>query len=180
MMRCLAPDCQMGGLGCDNMTVVLVCFVNGESYEKLAERCKLAPLSLSQAGASNLDYAGNGNTNGNYYNQNMQSITSLTSGIQLKSSTNDDANWARSRWPRRGRQSEEDVRKANLKDERIAVCVSVCVCERDSEWVGVLRRGKRAIEFNIYMYINIYLKWNKKNNKKHYIYIYWFNSSKPK
>ena len=92
MMRCLAPDCQMGGLGCDNMTVVLVCFVNGESYEKLAERCKLAPLSLSQAGASNLDYAGNGNTNGNYYNQNMQSITSLTSGIQLKSSTNDDAN----------------------------------------------------------------------------------------
>ncbi|KAH9373610.1 hypothetical protein HPB48_014793 [Haemaphysalis longicornis] len=24
MTRCLAPDCQMGGLGCDNMTVVLV------------------------------------------------------------------------------------------------------------------------------------------------------------
>lgn len=22
MMRCLAPDCQMAGLGCDNMTVV--------------------------------------------------------------------------------------------------------------------------------------------------------------
>lgn len=49
MTRCLAPDCQMGGLGCDNMTVVLVCFLNGEPYEKLAERCKLAPLSLSEA-----------------------------------------------------------------------------------------------------------------------------------
>lgn len=48
MTRCLAPDCQMGGLGCDNMTVILVCFLNGESYEKLAERCKLAPLPLSQ------------------------------------------------------------------------------------------------------------------------------------
>ncbi|RXG71562.1 putative protein phosphatase 2C T23F11.1 [Armadillidium vulgare] len=28
MTRCLAPDCQMGGLGCDNMTVVLVCFTH--------------------------------------------------------------------------------------------------------------------------------------------------------
>lgn len=29
----------MGGLGCDNMTVLLVCFLNGESYENLAARC---------------------------------------------------------------------------------------------------------------------------------------------
>ncbi|CAF0822886.1 unnamed protein product, partial [Brachionus calyciflorus] len=40
MTRCLANDCRMGGLGCDNMTVVIVCFLNGEPYEKLAERCK--------------------------------------------------------------------------------------------------------------------------------------------
>ena len=53
MNRCLAPDCQMGGLGCDNMTVVLVCFLNGESYEKLGDRCKLAPLPLSQVGNLN-------------------------------------------------------------------------------------------------------------------------------
>ncbi|ELU07597.1 hypothetical protein CAPTEDRAFT_117783 [Capitella teleta] len=39
MMRCLAPDCQMGGLGCDNMTVVLVCFLHGGSYDELAEKC---------------------------------------------------------------------------------------------------------------------------------------------
>ncbi|CAH1776587.1 unnamed protein product [Owenia fusiformis] len=39
MTRCLAPDCQMGGLGCDNMTVVLVCFLHGGTYEQLAERC---------------------------------------------------------------------------------------------------------------------------------------------
>lgn len=39
MMRCLAPDCQMGGLGCDNMTVVLVCFLHGGSYLDLARRC---------------------------------------------------------------------------------------------------------------------------------------------
>lgn len=69
MTRCLAPDCQMGGLGCDNMTVVLVCFLNGESYEKLAEKCKLAPLPLSQINninnSSYSSYQINGLNNGN-------------------------------------------------------------------------------------------------------------------
>lgn len=39
MTRCLAPDCQMGGLGCDNMTVVLVCLLHGNSYDNLAQKC---------------------------------------------------------------------------------------------------------------------------------------------
>ncbi|XP_055841418.1 probable protein phosphatase 2C T23F11.1 [Episyrphus balteatus] len=39
MTHCLAPDCQMGGLGGDNMTVVLVCFLHNKSYEDLIERC---------------------------------------------------------------------------------------------------------------------------------------------
>ncbi|KAL3880960.1 hypothetical protein ACJMK2_033162 [Sinanodonta woodiana] len=39
MTRCLAPDCQMGGLGCDNMTVVIVCFLHGGTYEDLIRRC---------------------------------------------------------------------------------------------------------------------------------------------
>ena len=39
MTRCLAPDCQMGGLGCDNMTVVLVTLLHGKSYEDLADKC---------------------------------------------------------------------------------------------------------------------------------------------
>lgn len=30
----------MGGLGCDNMTVLIVCFLNGKPYEKLAEKCR--------------------------------------------------------------------------------------------------------------------------------------------
>ena len=29
----------MGGLGCDNMTAVLVCLLNEQSYEELAEKC---------------------------------------------------------------------------------------------------------------------------------------------
>jgi hypothetical protein len=29
------------------MTVVIVCFLNGEPYEKLSERCKLPPLPLN-------------------------------------------------------------------------------------------------------------------------------------
>lgn len=44
MNQCLAKDCRMGGLGCDNMTVVIVCYLNGESYEKLAEKCKSSLL----------------------------------------------------------------------------------------------------------------------------------------
>lgn len=40
MMRCLAPDCQMAGLGCDNMTVVIIAFLHGDTYEKLQEKCK--------------------------------------------------------------------------------------------------------------------------------------------
>ena len=34
MTRCLAPDSSMGGLGCDNMTVILVCFLHNQTYEK--------------------------------------------------------------------------------------------------------------------------------------------------
>lgn len=40
MTRCLAPDCQMGGLGCDNMTVLLVCFLHGADYTQLADKCR--------------------------------------------------------------------------------------------------------------------------------------------
>lgn len=39
MNRCLSPDCQMGGLGCDNMTCVLVCLLHGKPYQALVERC---------------------------------------------------------------------------------------------------------------------------------------------
>lgn len=41
MTHCLAPDCHTGGLGCDNMTVLLICFLHGNSYEDLAEKCSV-------------------------------------------------------------------------------------------------------------------------------------------
>ena len=37
--HCLAPDCRLGGVGCDNMTVIIVCFLNGRGYSDLAMRC---------------------------------------------------------------------------------------------------------------------------------------------
>jgi len=40
MDRCLSPDCQMGGLGCDNMTCVLVCLLHDKSYQDLVEKCQ--------------------------------------------------------------------------------------------------------------------------------------------
>ncbi|KAH8408783.1 hypothetical protein KR215_012227, partial [Drosophila sulfurigaster] len=39
MNHCLAPDCQMGGLGGDNMTVVLVCLLHDKPYSDLVQRC---------------------------------------------------------------------------------------------------------------------------------------------
>lgn len=38
-MRCLVLDCQMGGLGCDNMIVILVCFLLGGSYDDFTRKC---------------------------------------------------------------------------------------------------------------------------------------------
>lgn len=40
MNHCLAPDCQMGGLGGDNMTVVLVCLLHDRPYSDLIARCR--------------------------------------------------------------------------------------------------------------------------------------------
>lgn len=42
MNHCLAPDALMG-TGCDNMTVVLVCFLHGKPYSYLVSRCQKPP-----------------------------------------------------------------------------------------------------------------------------------------
>lgn len=39
MTRCLASDSSMGGLGCDNMTVILVCFLQDQPYQRLVDEC---------------------------------------------------------------------------------------------------------------------------------------------
>ena len=50
MTRCLAPDCRMGGVGCDNMTVIIVCLLRGEDYSELSNKC--ARLLTSASGNS--------------------------------------------------------------------------------------------------------------------------------
>ena len=47
MMRCLAPDCQMAGLGCDNMTVVLVTLLHGTDYLTLSKKCSTPRQNLN-------------------------------------------------------------------------------------------------------------------------------------
>lgn len=37
---CLAPVCQMGGLGGDNMSIIIICLLHGKPWEQLVERCK--------------------------------------------------------------------------------------------------------------------------------------------
>lgn len=36
MEKCLAPDSELGGVGCDNMTVVVVAVLNGKTEEEWA------------------------------------------------------------------------------------------------------------------------------------------------
>ena len=46
----------MGGLGCDNMTVILVCLLNGGSYEDLAKKCaRPADHSVVENGQKNTE-----------------------------------------------------------------------------------------------------------------------------
>lgn len=39
MNRCLASDSTMGGLGCDNMTLILICFLHNQPYQHLIDEC---------------------------------------------------------------------------------------------------------------------------------------------
>ena len=45
MTRCLATDCHNSGLGCDNMTVLIVCLLQGRPMAHLSERCRLVSLA---------------------------------------------------------------------------------------------------------------------------------------
>lgn len=42
LKHCLAPDVVME-IGCDNMTVVLVCFLHGKPYSHLVTKCQQPP-----------------------------------------------------------------------------------------------------------------------------------------
>ena len=52
MHKCLAPDSELGGIGCDNMTVVVVASLNGRTVEewqewvkkRVDEKCEIAAL----------------------------------------------------------------------------------------------------------------------------------------
>ncbi len=72
MMRCLAPVYKLGAHGCDNMTVVLVCFLQNDSYEMLGEKCKREPIQSNKV-------ENDSNMNANLISQ------YLSSGIQLTS-----------------------------------------------------------------------------------------------
>ena len=60
--HCLAPDCRMGGVGCDNMSVVLACFLRRESYRDLVHRCSIDSNKVSKtrrfSSMGSMDYPG--------------------------------------------------------------------------------------------------------------------------
>uniref|UniRef100_A0A0R3RIH7 protein-serine/threonine phosphatase n=1 Tax=Elaeophora elaphi TaxID=1147741 RepID=A0A0R3RIH7_9BILA len=55
LSRCLAPDCQMGGLGCDNMTAVLVCLLQEDTPEAYIARCSRKPVESAAGDAVSVD-----------------------------------------------------------------------------------------------------------------------------
>ncbi|CRL02198.1 CLUMA_CG015126, isoform A [Clunio marinus] len=58
---CLAPVCHMGGLGGDNMSIIIVCLLHGKPWENLVEKCKKihsnkrASTKLSDPAFTNFD-----------------------------------------------------------------------------------------------------------------------------
>lgn len=80
MTRCLAPGCQMGGLGCDNMTVILIAFINGKSYEELAVRCSTVPC-VRNGGSSNSTSNGDEDAIDSEDNVNRENQEEETTGI---------------------------------------------------------------------------------------------------
>lgn len=68
----------MGGLGCDNMTVVLVCYTHGKSFEDLALRCASMPLNQVQAHRGNGHAAGELNSEGGSPESSCSSSTAET------------------------------------------------------------------------------------------------------
>jgi len=39
MDRCLASECAVGGVGCDNMTVIIVALKQNGSFDELCRKC---------------------------------------------------------------------------------------------------------------------------------------------
>lgn len=50
MVKCLAPDSELGGIGCDNMTVVIVALLNGRTLEEWQEWVKKRVDEKGQSG----------------------------------------------------------------------------------------------------------------------------------
>ncbi|CAG2181005.1 unnamed protein product, partial [Oppiella nova] len=93
MTRCLAPDCQMGGLGCDNMTVVLITLLHGKSYEDLAERCAVH-FSQKSNNRSLLSHSSSSTTSSmssddDELNSNMESTEKSVNGGDHESDANE-------------------------------------------------------------------------------------------
>lgn len=49
--RCLSPDCLLRGIGCDNMSVIIVCFLKLKSYKELAKKCQIRPSNKKKPSA---------------------------------------------------------------------------------------------------------------------------------
>lgn len=82
MTHCLAPDCQMGGIGGDNMTIVLVCFLHNRTYEDLIAKCASSSLANASSSAgstsehTNTSSLSPNNSNENLNNSNAAAATS--------------------------------------------------------------------------------------------------------
>lgn len=91
MTHCLAPDCQMGGIGGDNMTIVLVCFLHNRTYEELIAKCASSSLAnASSSGGSTSEHSSNSlslSPNNSNENLNNSSAAAATSAAAVTTTT---------------------------------------------------------------------------------------------
>ncbi|CAI5445497.1 unnamed protein product [Caenorhabditis angaria] len=85
LTKCLAPDCQMGGLGCDNMTVVIIGLLHGQPAENLFAKCsRQAVIKYSNESEEDTEKRIVGE---------QEDVTNITTGQQqLQNVANDNGN----------------------------------------------------------------------------------------
>uniref|UniRef100_A0AAG5CQ56 protein-serine/threonine phosphatase n=1 Tax=Anopheles atroparvus TaxID=41427 RepID=A0AAG5CQ56_ANOAO len=103
MERCLAPDCQMGGIGGDNMTVIIVCFLHGQPFEQLVGRCKEA---VAKRAARLLKRFQAKHSNGEQTTNSSSPLT-VTTGSDASEKTGDDGVVGGAQNTRNGRAEED-------------------------------------------------------------------------
>jgi len=109
MDRCLAKDSELGGIGCDNMTVVIVGFLNGKSLEEWYEWMANRYGSLGPDFSDEVEQSGHTEDYGSMDDENEQDL-------EIPESPDIETN---NRPPDSGESNEDDINNYDSEGQPI-------------------------------------------------------------